>query len=418
MTTTNAACPVQRSFDPFAPAYLSDPYPHLARARAEAPVAYSPELDMWVLTRYADVEAVFTDPGTFSAAIAQDPLYPLAERARVVLAEGGFAPLRTMSNCDPPEHGRIRRHNLRAFSARRTAALEPGVRATAEELVTGVLDRLDTEATVDLVAGLSFPLPAYTIFALIGFPAQDTELLKSWCGDRLAFSWGRPSAADQERIAADMGRYWRYCERFVSTRLADPADDFTSDLVRVHLADPEALSPQEIASVIYGLSFAGHETTTNLTTNAVRSLLSHRDQWDALCADPALIPNAVEEVLRFDTSVLAWRRVTTRATQVGGVDVPAGARLLLLLAAADRDPERFADPDRFDVRRPDAARHLAFGKGIHFCLGAPLARMQVRIVLELLTRLVPDLDLVPDQEPVFAPNVSFRGPQRLLLTRR
>lgn len=411
--TTSPAGPGYRAFDPFAADYLRDPYPYLARARAEAPAFFAPDLDMWVVTRYADIEAIFTDPGTYSAAIAQDPVFPLADRARDALRDGGFRAGATMSNCDPPKHTRIRRHNLRAFSARRTAALEPKVRAKAEELVGRMLGR----RRFDLVEDLSFPLPAYMIFTLIGFPPEDTEMLKSWCGNRMAFSWGRPSPEEQTEIATGMARYWRYCERFVADRLADPRDDFTSDHVRAHREDPAALSVDEIIGVIYGLSFAGHETTTNLTSNTVRRLLEHRDQWDALCADPSLITNAVEEALRFDTSVVAWRRTATRDVRIGGVGVPAGAKLMLLLASADRDPDRFADPDTFDVHRADAARHLAFGKGIHFCLGAPLARLQVRIVLELLTRLAPDVALVPDQELEFPPNISFRGPRQLLLQR-
>lgn len=411
--TTSSARRGHRTFDPFAADYLQDPYPQLATVRAETPVFYAPDLDMWVVTRYADIEAIFTDVPTYSAAIAQDPVFPLAEQARDALREGGFRAGATMSNCDPPKHSRIRRHNLRAFSARRTAALEPRVRAKAEELVSAML----THRRFDLVERLTFPLPAYMIFTLIGFPPEDTELLKSWCGNRMAFSWGRASAAEQTEIATNMARYWRYCERFVAERLADPGDDFTSDHVRVHLDDPEALTVDEITGVIYGLSFAGHETTTNLTSNTVRRLLEHRDQWEQLCADASLIPNAVEEALRHDTSVIAWRRITTRAVRIGGVDLPAGAKLMLLLAAADRDPDRFPDPDRFDIHRPDAARHLAFGKGIHFCLGAPLARMQVRIVLELLTRLAPGLALVEDQQLTFHPNISFRGPRRLLVQR-
>jgi cytochrome P450 len=400
-------------FDPFSADYLADPYPQLTEARAETPVFYAADLDMWVVSRYADIEAIFTDPATFSAAIAQDPVFPLADEARTTLREGGFRAGATMSNCDPPKHTRIRRHNLRAFSARRTAVLEPRVRAKAEELVTGML----AQQRFDLVAELTYPLPAYMIFTLIGFPPEDTELLKSYCGNRMAFSWGRPTVAEQTAIAANMARYWRYCERFVADRIAEPRDDFTSDHARVHLDDPEALSVDEIVGVIYGLSFAGHETTTNLTTNAVRRLLEHRDQWKAICADPTLIPNAVEEILRFDTSVIAWRRITTRAVSIGGVEVPSGAKLMLMLAAADHDPARFPVPDTFDIHRRDAARHLAFGKGIHFCLGAPLARMEVRIVLELLTRHAPDLTTVPDQDLTFPSNIAFRGPGRLLLQR-
>ncbi|HZZ52204.1 MAG TPA: cytochrome P450 [Pseudonocardia sp.] len=411
MASPTGTCPAH-AFDPFTPSYLADPYPALAAMREQGPVFYSPVLDMWVVTRFADIDAIFRRPETFSAAIAQDPLYPLAEQTREVLA-GGFRASATMSNCDPPKHTRIRRYNLRSFSARRIAVLEPKIRARAEELVESML----RAGEFDLVEALTFPLPAYMIFTLIGFPAQDTELLKSWCGNRTLFSWGRPSVADQVRIAENMVRYWQYCERFVDARIAEPLDDFTSDLARVHRQDPGELSRDEIVGVVYGLSFAGHETTTNLTTNAVRQLLAHRAEWEAICTDPTLIPNAVEEVLRYDTSVVAWRRITTAPVEIGAVAVPERARLLLLLASANRDPRHFADPERFDIRRTGARDHLALGKGIHFCLGAPLARLEVRIVLELISSIAPDLELVPGQHPTFPPNVSFRGPEQLLLRR-
>ncbi len=408
--TTVDACPVE--FDPLGPEFLQDPYPMLAAAREQAPVFHAPSLDMWVVTRHADIDAIFRDPETFSAAIAQDPIFPLSAATREVLAHG-FRAGATMSNCDPPKHTRIRRFNMKTFSARRIAVLEPQVRARADEL----LDQLLAEPEFDLVAGLTFPLPAYMIFTFIGFPAADAELLKGWCGNRTQFSWGRPTEDEQLAIARNMVSYWQYCERFIDERLAAPRDDFASDLVRIHLADPEQLTRDEIIGVVYGLSFAGHETTTNLTSNAARRLLENRAQWEAICADPSLIPNAVEEVLRFDTSVIAWRRITTRPVEIGGVQVPAGTRLLLSLAAANHDPARFAEPGSFDVRRENAREHLAFGKGIHFCLGAPLARIEVRTVLELLCSRAPDLELVPGQEFTFPANVSFRGPERLILRR-
>jgi cytochrome P450 len=409
---TSGTCPVSH-VDPFAAEFLADPYPVLAGLRAESPVVYSPGLDMWIVTRHADIDAIFRDHETFSAGIVQDPIHPPADEARAVLAAGGFRPTPTMSNVDPPKHTRIRRHNLRSFSARRIASLQPRIRERAAQLI----DELPADREFDLVAGLTFPLPAYMIFTFIGFPPQDIELLKAWCGNRALYSWGRPTAAEQVEIAGNMVRYWQYCDRFAEARIAEPVDDFTSDLARVHLADPAELSPAEITGIVYALSFAGHETTTNLTTNAVRRLLENRSQWDALCADPSLIPNAVEEVLRHDTSVIAWRRVTTRAVQIGGVAVPAGARLMLSLASANHDPARFPDPATYDVRRENARDHLAFGMGIHFCLGAPLARIEVGTVLELLTAQAPDLQLVPDQELTFPPNMSFRGPRQLLLRR-
>jgi cytochrome P450 len=405
--------PVDEAFDPLAEAYLADPYACFARVRPGTPVFYAPSIGMWVVTRYHDIDAIFRDPPRFSAANAQEPLSPLSDEARAVLA-GGFGASPTMSNCDPPKHGRIRAHNNAAFSPRRIAVMEPQVRAKADELVTAMAAAPAGRA--DLVADLAFPLPAHTIFRFIGFPDGDTEMLKGWCTDRLHVTWGRPAAGVQVSVAQHMVAYWQYCSRFVADRLAAPADDFTSDLLRIHLADPEAISVDEITNIAYGLSFAGHETTTNLIANTVRRLLEHPDQWGLLVEDPGRIPGAVEEALRFDTSVVAWRRVTTEAVEIGGVPVPAGAKLLLLLGSANHDPAEFPEPERFDVTRANARNHLAFGKGIHFCLGAALARLQGRIVLELLTSRLPALRLVPGQHYTFPANVSFRGPQRLEVT--
>jgi cytochrome P450 len=394
------ACPVEHTFDPFDPAYLADPYPQFARVRRAEPVFYAPQLDMYVVTRYSEIESVFLDPVTFSAAIAQAPLVPLSAEAQRVLTEGNFRPLPVVSNLDPPQHARMQGHNARTFSARRLAVLEPSVLRKAEQ----VIDRFERDGRADLISQLAFPLPADTIFTLIGFPPEDTEQLKGWCTNRLVMTWGRPTVEEQVAVAQKMVSYWHYCRNFVQFRLHERRDDFTSALLHIHDADPAAISQEEIASVIYGFSFAGHETTTNLLANLLRQLL---------CEDPRLCAHAVEEALRFDTSVLTWRRVTTRATEIGGVPIPAGARLLLLLGSAGRDAEHFADPDRFDICRSNARNHLAFGKGIHFCLGASLARMQARIVLELLCTRLPSLRLMPDQELTFPPNVAFRGPEHL-----
>lgn len=392
-------------FDPFSPAYLSDPYAHFPRLR-DRPPFYAPSIDMWIVSRFEDVDAVFRDPARFSAAIAQDPLIPLSAEARAVLAEG-FGPLKVMSNLDPPGHARIRAHTTRAFSARRTALLEPVIRARASALI----DAFAGKEQVDVVRALTFPLPAITIFTMIGFPDADLERLKAWCGERLIMTWGRPSIEDQVRVARQMVEYWTYCNAFVARRDAQRADDFTSDLLRT--ADEDgSLSREEIASIIYGLSFAGHETTTNLLANTLRRVLETPGTWEALRAEPGLIANTVEEGLRHDTSVVSWRRGAREGAVVGGVEVPAGAKLLLLLASANHDPQRFPDPERFDPHRANARTHIAFGMGIHYCLGAALARMQVAIVLELLTQRFPLARLL-DQPFAFPANISFRGPAAL-----
>src|SRR4029077_8895770 len=179
------------------------------------------------------------------------------------------------------------------------------------------------------------------------------------------------------------------------------------------VGDLPALNHQEVTQIVYELLFTGHETTTGLLGNALRRLLTDRHAWEEICGDPSLIPNAIEEVLRFDSSVITWRRKTTEAAEIGGVPVPAEANLLLLLGSANRDPAVFEDPDRFDIHRPNAREHLSFGHGAHFCLGAPLARLEARVVLEELSARLPSLRLVPGQPLRFQPNTTFRGPLSL-----
>ena len=170
-----------------------------------------------------------------------------------------------------------------------------------------------------------------------------------------------------------------------------------------------------MTQIVYELLIAGHETTTGLIGNALRRLLTERQAWGEICRDPALIPNAIEEVLRFDSPVIAWRRKTTRAVEVGGVPVPTGANLLLLLGSANRDPAVFKDPEHFDIHRQNAEDHLSLGQGVHYCLGAPLARLEARVVLEELSARLPGLRLVPGQTLRFRPNTTFRGPLSLLV---
>ena len=397
------------TFDPFGMAYLADPYEVLRTLRHDEPIHYVEELDYWLLTRHADVDAVFREPHTFSAVLAQDPILPLSPKALAILAEG-FRPIKTLSNLDGPEHIRTRRATMVGFSPGRLRSMEPLIRRTAKDYLEAMVA---TGSPADLVASLAFPLPAAIIFALLGFPPYDTEMLKGWCGDRMAFSWGRPTEAEQMVIAQDMVDYYRYCEDHIQNRIKDPGDDFTSDLLGVHHEDSEAISVAEIVHIVYGLSFAGHETTTNLLANTVRRLLETDGAYAAIANDPALIGAAVDEGLRHDSSVITWRRVTTKPVLLGGVELPEGARLFLSLAGANHDPDLFPEPQRFDIGRDNANRHLSFGFGKHYCLGATLAKLEMVTVLEELVARFPNLELTAGQELDFNPNVSFRGPAQL-----
>jgi cytochrome P450 len=405
----DAGQPVDPHFDPLDPDYLADPYPYYARFRREAPVFYAPKIDFWVVSRYEDILEIVKDPKTFSNARVQEPLYPLTPEALENLKRG-VRVVPTTSTADPPLHRRTRKHAARAFSAKRVAELEGRIR----EIANGLIDDMISDSRADLVSQFAFPLPASVVFSLIGYSEEDTEMLKSWCSDRLKITWGRPLPEEQLATVEKMATFFAYIEDFVRRRAEDLRDDYTSDLLRILAEDEENLSFEEVVSICYSLSFAGHETTTNLILNGLRKLLSRPGLWDELREDPSLIENAVEETLRRDTSVVAWRRSTTRPVEIAGVEVPEGARLMLLLASANRDESVFEDPDSFDIRRENANKHIAFSHGIHFCLGAPLARLEARVAFELLTQRLPALRLSPpEQRFEFDPNMSFRGPKEL-----
>jgi cytochrome P450 len=405
----DADYPANSDFDPLDPDYLADPYPYFARLRRKTPVFYAPKIDFWVLSCYEDIQNVVKDPETFSNVRVQEPLHSLTDEAQERLKQG-VRVTPTTSTADPPLHRRTGKHAARAFSAKRVAGLEDRIREIANDLI----DQMISEGRADMVDKFAFPLPASVVFSLIGYPEEDTEMLKSWCFDRLKITWGSPLPEEQLETVEKMTSFFDYIENFVHDRAKDLQDDYTSDLLRIRAEDEDNLSLDEVVSIDYSLSFAGHETTTTLILNGLRQLLSRTGLWDELRGDPSLIENAVEESLRYDTSVPAWRRSTTRPVEIAGVEVPEGARLMLLLASANRDESVFEEPDEFDIRRENAAKHIAFSHGIHFCLGAPLARLEAHIAFELLTQRLPDLWLSPpDQEFEFDPNMSFRGPKEL-----
>ena len=405
-----SGCPVHASWSPLDDDYQADPYPIAGRLRDEHPVFYAETIDALVVTRMADIEAVFTDHETFASTNVQDPVFPLADAAHEVLAAPDFDPVAVMSNRPEPDHSRIRVHTRQGFSNRRLHTLEPFIRNRTHELLDAMED---SGSPAEYVEALAFPLPGETIFRFIGFPPEDDERLKDWCGERKAFSWGRPTAEQQVEIAESMLAYWRYCREFTASKRDEPGDDFASELLTAHAEHPDDISYREVESVIYGLSFAGHEAITSLLCNTLLCLLPRRDQWDALCADPSLVPNAIEEVMRFEPSQVSWRRVTTRDTTLGGMDVPAGTTIFLNFASANRQPDLWDDPDAFDIHRPDANRHISFGKGVHYCLGAKYAKFEAQVVTEILAKRLPSLRLVKDQELDYFPNITFRGPSHL-----
>ena len=401
---------ITAQFDPLSEDYLADPYPHISEARGVAPVFYSEKLDHWVVTRYNLIRTIFLNPQIFSAANANSPVLPPCPRAAKALEEGGFRYVPTMTNVDPPAHTRVRRIANAAFTPKRVAELENFIRETTIRFCN---ERF-RNGRADLVRDLAWELPVLVLFRILGIADDQVPRIKEGSWNRILFIYGRPrSEADQVSAAEGLAAFWRFAEGLVEERTREPRDDFTSALTWATDSDGQRLTPQEAATLVLNLLFAGHETTTGLLGNSFNRLLGNREAWQAICAEPALIPNAVEEVLRLDSSVIAWRRRTTQATSIADVPIPPNAKLLLLLASGNRDPEVFPDPDRFDIRRPNAKDHLSFGHGAHLCLGRPLARLQAKIVIEEVSARFPGMRLSPDVTLEFPPNVSFRGPLSL-----
>lgn len=381
----------------------------LEEARKSEPVFYSPEIDHWVITRYADVMAILRDPDRFSAANANTPITPVPAEALAVLDEGGYALEGIQVNCDPPRHTRIRAVVSQAMGMKRLLGLEADIRQIVQE----DLERLKGRGRLDLLHDFIYELPAKVIFRILGIPEEDAAQVKKWADNRLLLSFSRPTMEEQMDSARNLVAFWQYCVKLVESRVKEPRDDFASDLLALRGGDDSVLTMNEINSATFGLMFAGHETTTSQATNTLNALLTERSNWEAICQDPKLIPNAIEEGLRMYGAVVNWRRRTLCDVEFGGIAIPAGSNLLISFTSANRDTEQFPDGDRFDVSRANSRKHLTFGNGIHICLGAPLARLEMRIMLEELAQRFPKIRRVEERPVDFAPAFAFRAPQSL-----
>ncbi|MBD0748040.1 cytochrome P450 [Streptomyces sp. CBMA152] len=379
--------------------FTANPYPYYAKLRAEGPVhrVRTHESDeVWLVVGHEQARAALADPR-----LSKDwrEFGDWEYEDTPVSAN--------MLESDPPRHTRLRKLVAREFTPRRIEALRPRV----QEITDGLLDAMLAAPgrSADLVDSLAFPLPMTVICELLGVPDLDRETFRRLSNEAVA-----PTADDGKNTSVrEMGAY--LVELIEDKRCTRPADDLMSALIRTRHEDGDTLSPDELIGMAFLLLVAGHETTVNLISNGVRALLAHPDQLAALRADPdGLIDGAVEEMLRYDGPVeTSTYRFTTEPLDIGGTVIPARQPVLVAIASADRDPGRYPDPDRFDITRAPQS-HLAFGHGIHFCLGAPLARMEGRIAVRTLLERAPGLELDPDGGPLeWLPGMLIRGVRHL-----
>jgi cytochrome P450 len=400
-------------FDPFDSSFLQNPYPTLKSLQQEEPLFFSPDLKTWVVSRHATVKSILRDTQRFSASVVSDPLTPLCPHARQMIQDSRFDVPPMLVNNDPPSHTRYRKFFGEHLQLDRIQSLEPFVRETVKRYV----DRLESGTTpVDLVAGLTWDIPALVLFKLIGVPDSDIAKVKAWADSRVVLTWGKPTDAEQIRLSAGTIDYFNYSRELVQRKLEAPGDDYISDLIRSRAGDDEKMSLHEITGMAFNLLFAGHETTSSAAVNLFANVLQRRDLWDRICRREQPLGPVIEESLRFDPPIQAWRRQVKVDVELEGQTVPAGSRILLLFAAANRDPSVYPGPDEFDPSRKNLPQHMAFGHGLHYCMGAPLARQELTAMLEEVSQRLPGMQIVPGQERVFIPNTSFRALQRLMVT--
>ncbi|MBW5483874.1 cytochrome P450 [Streptomyces bambusae] len=393
-------------------AFYRDPYPLYARARQAEGLTYVPEAEAWLVARDRDVREVLRRAGDFSSVNALLPDVPLSEEALGVLA-GGFAPRPTVVSSDGAAHRRHRAPLNHGLSAARVADLVPYAEKCAHELVDGFA----ADGRAELVAAYARQLPGQVVGRLLGLDPADVPAAVHG-GHRAEQLLFRPlSPAEQAAAAQDVVALQHLLDRYARDRRADPRDDLCSHLVAAlapGVAELTLEQRHELVANLQNLLIAGFLTTGALIATTLLHLLADREQWRMLCADPALVPAAVEEAARFDTAVQAFRRTTTRPLTLAGTHLPAGATLLVAYGSANRDERRHPRAAAFDVRRPEDRRHLAFGHGPHACPGSHLARAQLRLTLDLFVRTLPDLRLAGDRPPPrMRPTLIDRSPETL-----
>jgi Cytochrome P450 len=376
--------------------FWHDPYPAYSALRTDDPV-HRIELHgtpAWVLTRYDDVRAALADPR-----LSKDWRYTLPPEQR---ATAPGPPVKMMILMDPPEHTRLRKLVSRTFTLRRMEELRPQIRRLADELI----DALPQSGEVDLLAEYAFPLPVFVICELLGVPAEDREDFAAWSNTMV-------DASDHQQAMEAMGKLNGYIVELVAAKRENPDDRLISGLIEV-ADDGDRLSEDELNAMAMMLLIAGHETTVNLIGNGLLALFTHPEQRKLLLDQPELITSAVDEFLRFDSPVHTTpARFTTEDVEYSGVTIPAGSQVLLSLAAANRDPSRFSDADELQVDR-DASRHVAFGHGVHHCLGAQLARIEGQEAIGRFLARRPGTELaVPADELVHRHSNLVRGLTKL-----
>lgn len=389
-------------FDPASPELIEDPHSFWAIARREQPVFFSDELKIWMVTRYDDVLAILKDTKRFVSRDSFDPLVSLPDPVREILAEGWENYL--VANVDPPEHTPLRKAVNRVLKRSKVEEMTPLIHRVTDELIAKFADR----GHVDIATEFARLLPALVVSDIVGVPREEAPHILHWGHDFETIL--AAAGSEEELLAAARGlqEYQAYFVAEVEDRRKRPRDDLLSDIVEEFDNDPDLqLSTEQIANMPLAVFTAGHNTTSRAICNGLLLLFEHPEARKQIEGDSDLIPQAFEEMLRYEAPFPFIRRTLLEETEIDGTVIPAGATIMLALASANYDSCPFSgDPAEFDICRPDTNKHLTFGNGVHFCPGAPLARREVAIALEALLRRLPNLRLVGYER---LPSFAHRG---------
>lgn len=405
-------------FDPYDPAFQQDPFPFLAAMRETSPAWQRPGTNQFFVTRHDLVSAMLRDTETYSSAYGATPNDPpaphLQEQIDAIKSQGWVRP-GTMLTVDPPDHTRYRNTVARSFNARSIAALRPLIEAIVDDALDGVIDA----GVVDFRTVFARPVPVRVIIAALGLAPEREHDIERWSDDTTASIGCRLS--DERTIEAQWGMLGlqQYMHAELTERQRQMRDDVVGKLVASELPLPDGttrpLTMEELMGILQQLIGAGNETSTKLFNEAVRLLAENPEEWRRLRDDPARATLVIEEALRLSCPTQMMYRQATRDVDVEGVIVPAGSRVMLCYNAASRDPAVFPEPDRFDPDRPNVRDHFAFGGGVHFCIGAPLARLEAVIGLERLAARASEIVLAPENTFAYEPSYILRGLSRLLV---
>ncbi len=402
-------------FNPLQLPPTADPFPLLAQLRENQPVFFSPSLQTWVATRAEDIQTVLKDPRSFSSKQMFSISGQLTPKAQVILEATLFgSESGGLVTTDPPIHTRLRRLLSTAFSARQIAQLKPSIRDLALDLIR----TFPAQGTVDIMAQFAHPLPIFVIGRLLGVPSEDYSQLRQWADDMAGLISGSVTEEEQVSCAWSVVYLHEYMAGLLAKRRRVPQNDLSTALLEIAMQAQDRLSIAELVELLVIVLGAGFETTMHFLGISLFFLLQERNYWDALRQCPESIPVIVEECLRLFSPVMGMFRTTTREIQLGSVTLPANAPVYIVLASAGHDEQVFPDAESFCPHRANSSRHLTFGYGIHFCLGAPLACLETCIALEILSHHLPNLRLAKTQQALsYTPGVVMRGIKHLYVER-